>query len=307
MDVGEWQKRLEKYFSVNGTVGGRLIDVFDQETAYGQYVNSKFYGQRVLMDAFFSFFVETLNLAANFVSVRGWPKEYPSYGVALLYYITVFRSFRATDVLWVKGYPLDGYALLRDLKDRAIFLGALVHGITSIPKLFGAKNFRPGIKSITDDEFNKILKELKSEEHRILDKMIRKKSGLPPDVQTELQTWESLFNAEVHGSKLTLARGISWLQGQQPLQLGPVPDQSTVATYMNRASEVGWLIVRAFPFLQLEANAFGNDWTEKWKILDDSFKVMVEGLANAGKKIGQAIIVLANEKFSFPLDLHYHE
>jgi hypothetical protein len=100
---------------------------------------------------------------------------------------------------------------------------------------------------------------------------------------------------------------IDWLRGKQPLSLGPVPHEMPVATYINRASEIGWLVLRTFPFLQFEPRAFGKEWREKWMVLDDSFRIMIESLEKMGKKIGQAIAVFANAKFTFSEGLHYHE
>lgn len=303
MDVAEWQSRLEKYFKVDGIVGGHLIDILDMESAYGKYVIGKFHGHLVLMDSFYSFFIETLRTAVEFANAKGIPKECPYYRFILLYYVTIFRSFRAAENLLNRGYPLDGYALLRDIKDCAIFLGALARGRTSFSKLLG----EPKSGNITEEEYHRIKIERKKEERRILDETIRKKSGLPPQVQKELETWENLFHEEIHGSKLTFTEGMDWLLGKRPLSLGPIPNDKSAAMYMNRASEIGWLTVRTLPFLQLEPNAFGRQWTEKREVLDESFRLMVESLGKLGKEIGKAFIQLVDIKFSFPDNLHYHE
>lgn len=306
MDVAEWQRRLENYFMVDGVTGKPLIPVLNMESDYGIYVVERFKGQFVLMDSFFGFFVETINKAVKFASLKKWPPEYSYYPLVLHYYVTIFRSFRAAENLLKSGYPLDGYALLRDLKDRAIFVGALVHGKTSFQKLSGVLE-NQFVTSITEKEYQRIKKRRKDEECRVLNEMIRRKSGLPADVQKELEIWENLFHEGVHGSRLTFARDIGWLQGKRPLSLGPIPDEGSIAPYINRASEIGWLFLRTFPFLQLEPNAFGKEWREKWTVLDDSFLIMIQALEKAGKKIGQAIPVLVNMKFTFPDDLYYHE
>jgi hypothetical protein len=303
MEVAEWQNRLEKNFKLGGIIGGHLMKVLNQEAAFRDYVLQKFYGQVVLMDSFFSFFIETVNIARRLVREKGMPKNRDHYPILLLYYITIFRSFRAAENLWLTGYPLDGFALLRDLKDRVMILGALIHGKTSFPKLNGMEPAR----QVTEENFPRIIKEIKMEERRILDEMIRKKSGLPIEIQKELKIWESLFNAEVHGSRLTFAQDLDWLLGKKPLSLGPVPNEKGPAIYMNRASEIGWFVVRTFSFLQVEPGAFGREWEQRRSILDDSFRIMVEGLAKSGKKIGEAILVLAEKKFTFPRDLHYQE
>jgi hypothetical protein len=106
---------------------------------------------------------------------------------------------------------------------------------------------------------------------------------------------------------LTFSEGADWLLGKKPLFMGPVLNQKGPAMYMNPASEIGWFVVRTFRFLQLKSGASGKEWEEKRFILDHSFRIMVQGLAQAGKKIGEAILVFAEKKFTFPRDLHYQE
>ena len=303
MNVTEWQNRLESYFKVNAIALLPLNDVSDMESSYGKYVSTKFRGHVVIMNSFYSFFIETLQTAVDFSRAKGTLRECPFYPFILLYYVTVFRSFRAAENLLNRGYPLDGYALLRDIKDCAIFLGALAHGKTSFSKLFGQA------KSIDDmeKEYPSIKKEIKKEEYRILEEMIRNKSGLPQQLQKELRAWENLFHEEVHGSRLTFIEGFDWLLGKKAFSLGPIPNDNSAAMYMNRASEIAWLIVRTFPFLQLQPRVFGKEWIEKRKVLDDSFRFMVESLGKLGKEIGNAFIQFVDRKFLFPDDLHYHE
>ena len=193
MDVAEWQRRLENYFKVDGITGKPLIPVIEMESAHGRYVVERFQGQFVLMDSFFGFFIETVNKAIAFASLKRWPSKYPNYPFVLIYYVTIFRSFRAAENLLRCGYPLDGYALLRDLKDRAIFLGALAHGKTSFPKLFGVLKNK-SVTSITEKEYQRIKREIKNEECRIRRETIREESGLPPDVQKELEDLGKLFS-----------------------------------------------------------------------------------------------------------------
>lgn len=304
MDVSDWQERLEKYFTVNGTVGGHLLDILDQEEKYGEYIITTCHGQRVLMDSFFSFFIETIRTANSIIKSKGWPSHYPIYGYTVLYYVTLFRSFRAAENLLTRGYPFDGYALLRDIKDRTIFLAGIAHEITSLVKIFGDS----GNNALTDATYKKLKNERKKGEFRVLNEMIREKSGLDSGIRCELKKWEQLFHDEVHGSKLTFfTESRQWFRGEKPLSIGPVPIEKQYGMYMNRSSEIGWLIVRLLPFLQIEPYGFGEEWAEKWNVLDDSYKIMVEGLEKKGKKIATAFIFFINTKFLFTPETCYHE
>lgn len=304
MDVAEWQKRLEDNFTANGHVGGNLFEIFELENACGEYFATTFHGQNVLIDSFQGFYIETIQNALRWVADHGWPKGCDYYASILLYFVILFRSFRACENLLQKGYPLDGYALLRDMKDRAIFLAAVAHNITTFQQIFGYG----GVKAITDEEWKKMKKNRKQEECRVLNRMIRKDSGLPEQTIEELEKWEQLFHEEVHGSKFSFFEELgSWVRGEAPLIIGPRPRELSMALYMNRASEIAWLIVRLLPYLQAEENAFGDRWREKHKILDDSFRHTQKGLSKLGKKIGDVFIEFVDKKFSFNEPFFYFE
>lgn len=304
MNVGEWQNRLEETFSVDGIVGRRLLDILDAEKAYGVHIAKTYHGHLCLINSFFDFYIETIQKAMEWTQENGWPNDLTYYSYTVLYNVTNFKSFRAADTLFMNGYPYDGYSLLRDLKDRAIFLGSIISKRTNFSSLAGVEGF----KTVSREDMKIIIAARRKEETRIHDLMIGKQSGLPPKIVAELELWEKLFHEEVHGSKFTLAEiGLDWIRGEAPLHLEPIPNETGMAMYMNRASEIGWLLTRTLPFLQPVKNAFGEDWKSKYNILDESFRVMIQGLEKMGKKIAAAFIYFADNKFAFPETLHYSE
>ena len=304
MNVSEWQRRLEKIFSIDGIVGRRLFEVLDAEKAYGIHIDETYHGHLYLTNSFFDFYIETIQKAVEWTRQHGWPNNLRYYSYSVLYSITNFKSFRAADTLFMNGYPYDGYSLLRDLKDRAIFLGAVIHKFTNFSLLMGVE----GIEPISRENMKTIIAKRRREETRIHDLMIGKKSGLRPEIVAQLERWEKLFNEEVHGSKFTLAEvGMEWMKGAGALHLEPMPIESGMAMYMTHASEVGWLLTRTLPFLQPEVNAFGEDWKSKYDVLDESFRFMIQSLQKLGKEIATSFIYFVDNKFSFPVGLHYSE
>lgn len=61
------------------------------------------------------------------------------------------------------------------------------------------------------------------------------------------------------------------------------------------------------PYLRVADNAFGYEWHAKRAVLDDSFRFMLELLGTLGKSIGDALIVLVDNKFAFNPPFHYRE
>jgi len=140
------------------------------------------------------------------------------------------------------------------------------------------------------------------EERRILDMMLRTPaSGLDMSVREELRAWEDLFNMEVHAALGSLAlEGVSWMIGHNdsPLLHSRFSEKPMLA-FTNRACEVGWMILRVLPLLQVTPGQFDADWAETWKTLDDSFRFMSLGLAAEERPIGEAIVKLLEQKFDF--------
>ena len=115
MNVGEWQKCLEDNFIYNGVIGGKILpSTMKQERICGSYYIKKFHGHRVLADSFLNFFAVTLRSAAEGHSKHGWP-DHLYYPICLVEFVSQFRGMRAAEVLALNGYPLDGYALQRNL------------------------------------------------------------------------------------------------------------------------------------------------------------------------------------------------
>lgn len=303
MNVGEWQKRLEITFGIDGIVGRRLLDILDAERIYGAHIAETYHGHLVLINSFLDFYIETFQMAMQWINQNGWSKLPPMYSYATLCNAVTFRSFRAADTLFMNGYPYDGYSLLRDIKDRAIFLAAVIHKITSFLLLEGLAD-----ETVAPNNMKIIIANRRKEETRVHDLMIGKKSGLPHRIVQDLERWEQLFNQEVHGSRFTMAEiAMNWKEGNAPLHLGPIYDKSGMAMYMNRASEICWMLTRTLPFIQPAEDAFGKNWKSKHRILDDSFEHMLKSLEKMGKQIASSFTYFVKNKFAFDENLSYSE
>jgi len=115
------------------------------------------------------------------------------------------------------------------------------------------------------------------------------------------------FHEEVHGANSSLFSEMgNWRGGITP-SVVPKPNMQGLTMYMNRICEIAWLITRLLPYLQLEENAFGEEWHRKHDILDDSFRHVQESMSASGKKIGDAFIEFVDKKFSFKKPFYYFE
>jgi len=284
-----------------------LPTVMLQEQDCREHFIRKFHGHRILLDSFIDFFAQTLTHAIARRLRNGWPQGQSWYPVCVLEFITQFRGMRAAEILSMSGYPLDGYALQRNLVEQALYIGAVVNGTSSFQALMGTKGVDSS-KKWTEDDHQTIFKNRLAEEKRVMRIMSGDEAGLGAGEIEALAKWQRLFNLQVHGSRFTHYReAAKWLVEKGTPSVGPRIDDDASAMYMNRASEIGWLMLRAFPFLQLEDAPFDDDWQAKWHVLDDSFRKSVEGLSNLGKKIGSAFIAMIDAKFITSPKIRYVE
>lgn len=296
MSIGEWQRRLEHTFAVELDAQAPLWWVRKQEAEFAREVESRLRGHVALIDAWQAFYAQTLHHA-----LTNMPNEdvEPSYwGTILTEHLIAFRDFRAAEAAFRSGYPLAGFRILRDLKDRVLFLAAIIADQTSWSALHGLAGGAT--------EPAKIRKAAVAEEKRVLGVMIREKSGLSEAAREWLGRWEGLFHREVHGSMLSWVAILEPWHSGTPHTLGPQFEERGGAAYTNRACEVSWMWLRVLPYLQLEPGGFGDEWKDKWHILDDSFLYMESDLKEIGKpEIVDAILELMRVKFSYDPTLCY--
>jgi hypothetical protein len=305
MTVDEWQTRLEKVISDDPGLSAILADVLEHENAYGQTIADKFRGHHALMTTFTAFWAKTLFLAA-----RQKPPENPrfkgeNYLQVHAQFTANFRRFRAAEHLLYCGYPLFGYALLRDIKDSSTFLAALIQGMTTSRALRGLPAEELPAEQIEAQK--EIIRRRKvHEENRVLREMLQLMPAHDQELHGALETWKALFHLEVHGSQLTISSELlDWMKGSEPFSVGPTSVERSSPMYMNRASEIGWIVLRVLPYLQLKAGAFGAEWTKQWNILDESFRFMVMAMDRIGKPIGRAFCALIDLRYQFDTSLIY--
>ncbi len=315
MNANKWnpiQIRLEHTFSggIDGVIGGeRLGPVIETEQAYGRDLVRTLHGHNILMCSFFEFFIETLGLAAEKAFRGELSKDHKTYPPFYLSTFATFRNFRAAEVIKNNGYPLDGYALLRDLKDRAIHLGAVVTGAASILALHGVVVGKAP-EEWTEKDLDRARRLMKDEQSNAMRVMVGSDSGLADEDREELEKWRDAFHEEVHGSRFTISEDVKRLfREKRFLPFGPEPHQNNwdASMYVNRSLEVAWMILRIFPFLQLRPRDFGQEWASKLELLDEAFRIQSEGLGDLGAPIGHAFIRLMDTKFTFSPDTAFED
>lgn len=302
-DIEKWQDSLFEAFSYQGVLGGRYLGpVMAAEPLVGRAFTEKYYGHRVLTDSFLDFFCETLSSQFDVVRSIGWPIDKPYYATCLTMFLTMFRSYRSAEVISTGGYPLQGYIIQRSLKDQAFALCAVANGTDTLASLFGWDT-TVGSSSPAD-----LVKRRQKVEDGVVRHLIGKTSGLSEGTQEQLLNWNRLFNWEAHRGLLTFGQITGQLiAGELPPDIAPTNDELLESMYLNRCSELGWMILRLLPYVRRVETPRNAEWDRKWMLLDGSFKMMIDGLGSLGKKIAPAFIEFVQSKFNFSPQIYYFE
>jgi hypothetical protein len=304
--ISQWQDRLHEAFDYNGVLGGKfLLGTRILEEMVGQLFVHKFHGHRLLTDAFLDFFAETLQTQLAFHSQYGWPGNEPNYALTLLMYLTMFRTVRATEVLSVNGYPLQGYALQRSIKDQVFILCAIANNMIGFNEMFGWQGLT--LDATRTEENRKMAANRMKTEHKIRSVIIGNESGLSEETKDELLNWDLLFNVETHRGLFTLFDALGdALKGKLDV-VGPSPEEKNDAMFINRSNELNWMILRLIPCMRRKELVWSDEWRKKWDLLEESFRMMNEGFADLGKKIPLGHLELIETKFKFGTDHYYIE
>lgn len=292
MSPGEFQRRLDAISEQDGVPYGRAHKLFDSEEKYGHAV-AQYKGYLALSDAFKCFFletVETLNTECFFKITTPLSEHYAIFLPRISH---SFQSLCAAERVALRGYPLHAYTLLRNTFDNVVLTSAAVQNVTDFYSIEGVDRGKaPDLASITRNR--------RRAEREARAKMTGDQSGLSSSTIAELTKWDALFDFEVHGARLSLAGTQDWMKGKAPLPELPAFDEKQFAIFVNRYCEIGWMVHRLLPLGQPKQAPLPTAWQEKWKILDDSFEIMVFSLTEQfGKQIGAAIVELVKAKFPF--------
>lgn len=289
MERSSLVKDLEEAF---GDLGATELGVLLNAERTHRLEFDKVLGFLTLANASKSFFLETVGELNGIRSQIQSPLP-SEHAFLMLNVVGNFRSLRASELIAINGYPLQGFMLLRNVYDSCVLSAAVVQGMTTFDKLAGVDEttaFDP------DGARARRIKEERSM-RRLID---GRDSGLSDEIRAELKSLNDLFDAETHGSRLSQSQSLGWLTGQSELKVVPMFSEKEASMFFNRYHEVAWMAHRLLPSTKPHGYTFSASWRERWALLDRSFSTMVMALTIENQKpIGQAIRTFVELKFPF--------
>lgn len=250
----------------------------------------------MLSHAFKSFFIETTEAVNRDIrpQIKAPLSEFHALFLPKLVY--GWQSLCGAERLALHGYPLQAYSISRNIFDMLQLVSAAMQKFVDFYATEGLVPNRPfDIKKV-----RKLRKDTEFEASRV---MSGPKSGLSQKTIEELDRWNSLFDYEVHGGRISLARSQDFMKGLGPLRVLPTFREEDFAIFVNRYCEVAWMAHRLLPLIQPSQCQFNDLWKQKWDVIDESFKTIVSSLTDdCNKLIGRAIVEYVDKKF--PFDAH---
>jgi hypothetical protein len=288
----EFIKRLSAISLHNGREFGRLQLLFGEESRYREIARN-YRGYWSLSDAFKCFFLETAESINAQPRPPGTQALSEHYGLMVLRITNQFRYICGAEHLAEYGYPLPALTVVRNISDSLVLTSGALQGFTDFYSIEGVTPGQP-----SSSQAAKKLRKLV--ERSVTELMTGAKSGLSQRTQDDLKLVDSVYDYEVHGAGLSLAGAVSYLKGWEGLTIVPKFDERQLAAFLNRMSEVEWMLHRLLPLLQPPFARLPVTWADKWRLIDDSFKYLVNELtAQLGKTIGASVVEFVESKFPF--------
>lgn len=289
---------LRSAFSDKGEVADNLAAILAAEDQYASAVDARFGGYRLMHECFVSLLGESLVRAAEHARLD--TSVDLSFRPLLVFVAGTFSRARSAESLFLRGYPWDAYALLRDQAARAVLIAAIMNGFATLYDILGIGN----VDALAGADYlamhRSMSKTRKKVHARIFAQMAGPKSGLPDGVQKTLRDRNEIFHSEVHLSVQSyFIEGSRQYIETGSLPLGPQPHEHSIGMYINRSLEVMWCLHRTMPIVQTCPNAFSENWNRRWSALDCCLAYGVRALAAQGYAFSGAVAELVDAKFAF--------
>lgn len=287
--------RLESEFSgPTGIIGEGLLPFIRHENDLERKNIAKYQKFVAIQDCFFDFYLTSMKKIIE-PSAR-WSFEIKC--VVTIHLVNLWR-FRASNVIFLKGYYIDASSLLRAVYENNLTLSAIGNHTISFNELFidpekaGPGNAQSTKRKKLKDHFDVL-------DRKINENIVGNRSNLSADTIEMLRLFKFQLHNSVHKSNNNLAEiSLPWLINGTPPSIFPEHNERLAANYYNNAIYLAWISVRTLGLLPFVQDEFDDKWQNKYRILDDTLQSVID----VTQPMGRAIRELISKKFTF---LHEH-
>jgi len=291
--INAWQdKIIDNFTGPKGWNGERILMLDNIEKSVLSEIISNFKGFLIIMDAFLDFLMETFKITIVNKKVE-WNKNGPLYFCIQL---ISFWRLRASYIIFGKGYYVEAVSLLRGIYENVLLVTSLKQGIIDIEEVFGKLKIEES-KDLSREKIEKIIRDnINATNSKIKEYFFGQKSNISPDSKKLLKSFERSLHNSVHKSKVNFFHYYGdWASGKKGLPIFPHYNETLASMYVNMCIWTSWMLLKILPFFLTNKESFGVKWHNKFKVLDESFREMIE---NFPKSMGKAVIELVDKKFT---------
>jgi len=208
-----------------------------------KYLMQKYKNYDPTIQTFLKFYLMSLSLSLYRNKENWTKKEAMLTGISTI----TFWRFRASYLIFKKGFPVESISLLRGIFENILTINALLRDIVNTENVFA--EISPDI-----DFSNKALvaKELKKGTFKLNRKI--KNTIIGDDSPLSLETrkfFETIFRVmhnSTHRSMSNIIRHVfPWYQGKKILFPLPLPEDELLRAYMNLSLFLAWIIINLLP------------------------------------------------------------
>lgn len=290
--VKAWQdKIINTFIGPNGWNGERIFKLDQIEKDILAKIISNLKGFLYIMDAFFDFLIETFETSVS--DKVEWNKNGPLY---FCIQVISFWRLRASYIIFGKGYYAEALSLLRGVYENVLLVESVHQDVITLDEVFGKLKIED-TKDLPREKIDKMIRENTSAtDSKIKTYFFGPKSNLSPESKRLLKSFERNMHNAVHKSKLNFFHYYrDWINGKKGLPIFPHYNEDLASVYANSCTWVSWMLLKVLPLFLFNKKSFGVNWHDKFKVLDQSYREMIE---NFPKPTGRAVIEFVDKKFT---------
>ena len=235
--IGEVDIELDNYLQESKLI----IDSW--ENSNEKYIMQKYKNYHSAIQTFLKFYLVSLNLSLNRNKENWTKKEAMLTGINTI----TFWRFRASYLIFKKGFPDESISLLRGIFENILTITALLRDIINTENVFA--EISPDIdfsnKSLVAKELKKGTFKLNK---KVINTVIGDKSPLSLEAKNFFETIFRVMHNSTHRSMNNIIRYVfPWYQGKKKLFPLPSFEDDLLRAYMNLSLYLAWIINNILP------------------------------------------------------------
>lgn len=218
-----------------------IIDSWEKKNE--EYLMQKYKKFHSTMQTFLKFYLMSLNLSINRNKENWTKKEAWLTGINTV----TFWRFRASYLIFKKGFPVESISLLRGIFENILTTNALLKDIVNTENVFA--DLPPNIdllnKELVAQELKKGAFKLNK---RVKSTIIGNKSPLSLEARNFFEIIFQLMHNSTHRSMINIIKHVfPWYQGKKLLSPLPLLEGEHLSVYINFSLYLSWIIINLLP------------------------------------------------------------